>query len=343
MATIKYPISANYMAHWSMREAIRELLQNAIDSGAYVLECLDDVLVITNELTTPVSLDNLTLLGETTKHDGNTIGKFGEGFKLALLVLARAGVSHLVQIGHCRIKGRIVDNKFEITIKGDLPEVQTKMEVSIEHADAYDMACSMLVRKADFKQVASSETARAFLPGGTLFVGGLKVCDGTGMKYSYDLAPTDVQLERDRNTVRSFELAWAASKFWAQQPVTKELVADIFENTPDVQYISSWASKALLDAVFEHYLEFYGPKALLADTKEKAKAFEHLYEKVHYVGGGSYFSLVTSHKSYHSEVQSAKRVKPSEAVQTFVTQNIKHMRSKAQRAAKALQKTAAHW
>ncbi len=346
MATkiIKYPISANYMAHWGLREAVRELLQNAIDSGAYMLECLDNVLTITNELAEPLSIDTLTLLGESSKHDGTTIGKFGEGFKLALLVLARAKIDHVVAIGHCCIRGRIVDNKFEITIKDELPIVQTKMEVSIDSADAYDIACNMLVRKADFKEIASTVNARAFTPGGTLFVGGLKVCDNTGMKYSYDLSPKDVQLERDRNTVRSFELAWAASKFWVQQQVTKDLVADIFNNVPDVEYIITHGpSKELLDAIYDHYLEFYGPEAVLAETQEKAKAFAHLYHKVQYVGRGAYYSMVTSHKLYHSAIKEAKRVKPSEAVQSFVTENMKHMRSKAKRAAKKLQLSAAHW
>lgn len=341
---IKYPISANYMAHWGLREAIRELLQNAIDSGAYTLEYMEGVLCISNEITIPVTIDNLTLLGETTKHSGDTIGKFGEGFKLALLVLARAYIPHQVRIGDCYISGAITDNKFELLIEGGLSSQRTKMEVAIDHADAYDLACGMLVRKADFKEIASTVNARAFTPGGTLFVGGLKVCDNTGMKYSYDLSPKDVQLERDRNTVRSFELAWATSKFWAQQQVTEDLVTDIFNNVPDVQYVTSHSpSKELFDAVWDHYLKFYGTKTILAETKEKAKAFEHLYQKVQYVGSGGYYNMVTSHKNYCTEVREAKRIKPADAVQTFVDENIKHMRSKARRAAKKLQLTAAHW
>lgn len=344
MATINYPISANYMAHWSLREAIRELLQNAIDSGAYTIEQCGNTLFINNELTAPLSLDNLTLLGETTKHNGSTIGKFGEGFKLALLVLGRAQIPHVVTVGKCQIVGYIDNNRFVMQITGELPEVQTSMSVAIAHIEAYDIACSMLVRKAEFTEIAATANARAFTPGGTLFVGGLKVCDGTGMKYSYDLAPKDVQLERDRNTVRSFELAWAASKFWAQQPVTEDLVTDIFSNQPDVQYITSHSpSKSLLDAVYDHYLKFYGPETILAETKEKAKAFEHLYQRVQYVGGGAYYGMVTSHASYRSDVKEAKRVRPADAVQTFVNENIKHMRSKAQRAAKKLRLTAAHW
>jgi hypothetical protein len=332
------------MAHWGLREAIRELLQNAIDSGAYTVEQRENTLFINNELTAPLSIDNLTLLGETTKHSSSTIGKFGEGFKLALLVLGRAQVPHVVTIGQCQILGYVDNNRFVMQITGELPEVQTSMSVAIAHPEAYDLACNMLVRKADFKEIASTVNARAFTPGGTLFVGGLKVCDNTGMKYSYDLSPKDVQLERDRNTVRSFELEWAASKFWAQQSVTEDLVADVFNNVPDVQYITSHSpSRELFDAVWDHYLKFYGPETILAETKEKAKAFQHLYQRVEYVGGGAYFNMVTSHKNYSQEVKQAKRIKPADAVQTFVDENIKHMRSKARRAAKKLKLTTAHW
>lgn len=341
---IEYPISANYMAHWSIKEAIRELLQNAIDSGGYFIEQIGNTLFIKNELTSPLSLDSLTLLGETSKHNGATIGKFGEGFKLALLVLGRAQIPHIVTVGDCQILGYIDNNRFVMQITNELPEVQTSMNVAIAHEDAYELACNMLVRKADFELIAEAKNARAFTPGGTLFVGGLKVCDDTGLKYSYDLAPSAVQLERDRNTVRSFELSWATSEFWAQQPVTEDLVKMVFENINDVAYIASRnPTRALLDAVYDHYLKEFGPKAILADTQEKAKAFAHLYEQVRYVGGGGYYSMVTSHKNYHREVQQAKRIKPAEAVQAFVTENTKHMRSKARQAAKRLQLSSVHW
>ena len=67
---IEYPITANYMSHWTIRQATRELLQNAIDSGEYIIQdgtCGE--YVITNRLYKPVTLDELTLLGETDKHD----------------------------------------------------------------------------------------------------------------------------------------------------------------------------------------------------------------------------------------------------------------------------------
>ena len=73
------PISIDYVQHWGMAEAIREIIQNALDSEspfAYTLE--DNTLTISSSHARlePTSL----LLGSTTKADNKeAIGSFGEG------------------------------------------------------------------------------------------------------------------------------------------------------------------------------------------------------------------------------------------------------------------------
>lgn len=342
MAIIKYPISSGYMAHWGVPEGIRELLQNAVDTGAYTVSNTDTGIVITNEVSVDFTLDNLTLFGETTKHTSATIGKFGEGFKLALLILAKANIPHLVTVNKCKIFGSIVDNKFQMHITGkfDKPSLVT---ITIDSLEAQQYVQDLLLRRQEHSVIASTQHGDALLPGGKLYVNGLFICK-TDFKYSYNFKSAVVQLDRDRKTVANFELGWNTSKLWAAQDVTDQLVDDIFTDVKDVEYISSNnPSRQLVDALHAHFLKLYGPGAVLADSATKAKALEHLFQKVVFTGSGGYYKMVTGHSSYAARVKDAPRVAPAAAVLEFVKDNEKHMRSKARQAAKLLLLTSTHW
>lgn len=88
-------ISADYVTNWSLYEAVREFVQNSIDeervnNNKSFIEYYgeEEVLIIGNAAG---SLDMQSLLlGSTTKRDDSrTIGTHGEGYKLAMLTLAR--------------------------------------------------------------------------------------------------------------------------------------------------------------------------------------------------------------------------------------------------------------
>ena len=92
--TSKYelPLSTSYVEHWGINEALREFFQNAIDQGNYDYEYDNQI----NELTIvnhDSFLDRSTLLlGESSKRDNKSnIGSYGEGYKIATLVLLREG------------------------------------------------------------------------------------------------------------------------------------------------------------------------------------------------------------------------------------------------------------
>ncbi len=98
------PISDGYVASWGLWEAVREIWQNAMDAADEDPSCLvtlsheEGVLRIETSIG---SLDPSTLvLGSTSKKDRpGQRGKFGEGYKLALLVLARLGLPTLINTG----------------------------------------------------------------------------------------------------------------------------------------------------------------------------------------------------------------------------------------------------
>ena len=98
---MKYELSITpgYCSGWTVVQAVRELLQNAIDSNApFEVEFNgNSISIISRGVTLPV---NTLLLGSTDKfNDTSKIGNFGEGYKIALLILTRKNKKPIVYNG----------------------------------------------------------------------------------------------------------------------------------------------------------------------------------------------------------------------------------------------------
>jgi hypothetical protein len=333
---IEYPITANYMSHWTIRQATRELLQNALDSGEYIIQ--DGAVgeyVITNRLYKHVTLDELTLLGETDKHDNSSIGRFGEGFKLAMLVYARCErqVDVVVRIGDCYIMPRIINNRFclEIEKAETLPEAEY-FSVSLRYLGVEEDINALLLRRHKLTEVFNNGTGcAAYTPGGKLFVGGMFVCN-TPLEYSYNFHPSKLKLDRDRNSAPEFELTWETTKLWAQYGEPVKVAELAHKQCKDVQYMNSHATAAIRDAVAKHFAANYGAKTVLAQSPQELKVLQLLYPKVEvvYIGGGSYGAIHSSTASRAGIVRKeAPHVDFKTAMRQFYERNKKHMRAKA--------------
>lgn len=93
MKTLDLNISENYVPHWGAWEVGRELITNAIDADPkkYESEFVDDDTLQIFTSTVP-TISQLKIIGNGTKAgDDASIGQFGEGFKLAALVICRLG------------------------------------------------------------------------------------------------------------------------------------------------------------------------------------------------------------------------------------------------------------
>ena len=86
---IVYPVSINYRRHWGEWEAIRELVQNSMDSGSkyYIIQDEDGLTI--RDYGSGLQVKHL-LFGVSEKPKGAR-GQFGEGLKIALIVLKRNG------------------------------------------------------------------------------------------------------------------------------------------------------------------------------------------------------------------------------------------------------------
>lgn len=90
---IEYPLSPNYIPDWGIRDALRELIANALDTETKVeVRWAHGFAYI--EDSGPGIPQSFWVLGEG---NGGVIGQFHEGLKLAMLVLARENVAAEVQ------------------------------------------------------------------------------------------------------------------------------------------------------------------------------------------------------------------------------------------------------
>lgn len=92
--SIDYPVSTNYRSEWGQWEAIREIVQNAIDTGGAKVDVNGETTII-SDTGNGIGLKQL-LIGESTKDGKSSIGKFGEGMKFAFLTLLREGCDLII-------------------------------------------------------------------------------------------------------------------------------------------------------------------------------------------------------------------------------------------------------
>lgn len=105
---INYPVSTNYRKEWGDWEAIREIVQNALDSEAEVKIISEDHTLVVRDYGAGFELKHL-LIGESAKDGENTIGKFGEGLKFGLLTLLRDGRQIDIKTNNIRLRPELME------------------------------------------------------------------------------------------------------------------------------------------------------------------------------------------------------------------------------------------
>lgn len=260
MRTIQLSMSPSYVKHWGLWEALREILQNALDAKAkgHSMEVYDfnlsgatTCLRITNG--GPALNRSMLLLGQTTKQGDDTqIGQFGEGFKLALLVLCRLGLTVNISTGN----------------QLWTPCLRHSEEFGCEvlNIDITDQVLEGCVAPSDGVEFSIYGTSTEALKGkyepnlplnrplpdqaGMIFIQGLFVCKVEGFKYGYNLSSDRLKLDRDRGMVDGFDLAFETSRIWSQIQHDDDEFGDqtlldlINEKVKDVEYVNYHVPKA---------------------------------------------------------------------------------------------------
>jgi len=226
MPKIQLTMKSAYCADWTKVKAIVDLVANAHDAevqdGAPL--CIDHivradgtgVLRIANEGTTLPT--QALLFGHTTKVGrSDTIGKFGEGLKIALLVLVREGHAVKIRNGsevwtpvledsdtfpgekilaiHIE-KGRKAENRVRIEIDGvekaEWEEMKKLFLFISEPTRSIKCSSGTLIQDADYV--------------GRVYVKGVFVQRDASLQYGYDLG--DAEIDRDRKMIESWNLQY---------------------------------------------------------------------------------------------------------------------------------------
>lgn len=370
MAKFELSISEDYVSDWTIVEAMRELFQNALDqeiineynkmtteiiTNATEYKCGNGSSVSANTYTMRIGnkesvLDTKSLLlGESTKRgDSKTIGKFGEGYKLALLVLCRLGkrvtiynygsreiwrprLSRSQKYGNTKILvveserkyfwQEVPDNDLVFEVEGiTIPEYQKIIESNLY---LLDRETSKVYRKLG---TYNGDILLDELFKGKVFVSGLYVNTDHNLHYGYNFKPEHIELDRDRRMVQSFNLYWATSKMWWMSK--SELLVELAKKkTDDLRYLQHMYSyDGSLSVNEQAYLDFateYGNKAVPVIDEGEVKAFHKMYPSTNVktvIVTEATKSLITKSTGYNIGVlEKLEKLPPREDPYTVLT------------------------
>ncbi|MGN9912695.1 hypothetical protein ACTMTJ_34685 [Phytohabitans sp. LJ34] len=224
LGELTYLISPSYAKSWTAVRAIAELIANALDEDPRpCVAWADGVLTITDD--GPGIPEEGLILGESDKTE-RQIGQFGEGKKVACLVLARSpgiGAIRIDTVGYGLVptvqRGRLLDGqlpsrtqqgaqKLVYRVYGNTRTRGTTVTIECPH----DLAVEAIGR---FRALTEPDYTPPAQPGacvltgdpGRVWIGGVLVNTVPDLIASYDLPLTDKDMQnRDRTVIEADSL-----------------------------------------------------------------------------------------------------------------------------------------
>jgi hypothetical protein len=291
LGELTYLISPSYVKSWTAVRAIAEVIANALDEDPRPrVAWSDGVLTITDD--GPGIPEEGLILGESDKTE-QQIGQFGEGKKVACLVLARSpgiGAIRIDTVGYGLVptvqRGRLLDGqlpsrtqqgaeKLVYRVYGNTRTRGTTVTIECPH----DLATEATHR---FRALTEPDYSPPAEPGacvltgepGQVWIGGVLVNTVPGLIASYDLPLTDKNMQnRDRTVIDAGSL--------------RDAVRGILAACQDQTVIDRFARHVLdgnsLREPEEFFADVTGPRARAA---WRTWARDHLPEKTFYAGSG---------------------------------------------------------
>lgn len=257
-------ISPRYAANWGVWEVCREIVCNAMDADSLFTQHSPDDNTLIVETSTEPTLAQLFMVGEGTKcAGGETIGQFGEGFKLAALAASRtSGASLVAETSTKRISFGI-ERCHEVDADGlvaliediDQPEI-TGLRVSVNMARA-----GVIMHGRILDKTVSGSIPKADPTTMKIYVKGVWICD-IDRPSLYDWNLNYLTINRDRNIASESSIAIYMSAEISYDSTILEKLASApktFETETAGTYINTGAQKKIAEA----WVKLHGPKAVL--------------------------------------------------------------------------------
>lgn len=300
-------LDVNYVGSWGVVEAIRELFQNALDESVqcpennyfFNYDTEKQVLKIGNKRS--ILQTETLLLGVTGKTDDTkTIGQFGEGYKLATVVLLRTG--HPItfynygnkEVWTCKLvtskkyNGRKVPTFFvnKQHVWDNIPDNDLTIVIENVTSEEYDEIVksnlNLQPQKVNMLESSSGYILLDAEQSGNIYVSGLFVTYNKDLKYGYNFKPDVIPLDRDRRTVPNFDLYWETSRIWSPHTNELEFLNMLTEENKesscqDLYYINSMFV-AFNNTSVEFIRDKYKDKILVKNSDDFRKAVELGYK-----------------------------------------------------------------
>lgn len=311
MSKIELSLASDYVPSWTIVDAIRELFQNALDQEAQFPDNKaswsyeDGIFKISNKESL-LSTQTLLLGCSTKSGDDRTIGQFGEGYKIATLVLLRNHKRVTIYNYGARevwrprfVKSRrfgadiltfFIDKEY---VWSKVPNDDLTIEVAGITQEEWDeqIVPSNLWLQKTYGIEDITEYGEIIDQPGMVYVNGLYVCKYDPYTYGYNFKPGQLKLDRDRKLASDFDLRWLASKMWLGNPRAIELVE---AGVADVSYVSNmlWGSgnSQIVADAYARFRLVHGPRAVPVTSQAEADKVPHGYKAV--IVSDNYRSLI---------------------------------------------------
>ena len=287
----KLSLDVNYVSDWTEQDAFRELFQNAIDWGNWSSSIEDGKLCIISH--NAVLETKTILLGSTTKKNQNKLGQYGEGFKLAMLVLTRLGYKCKIGTGNEVWFPKLINSRTyktqQLVFDTEKNQIEQDQSVYFEvegltEEDIRGIYDRNLHLNAEIAWECTSKGI--IIPGrpGDIFIGGLWVCNLPEFKYGYNFKPEYISLDRDRRLVRAFDVSWLTCQMWSETSRYEIVNGLIKEDAPDTKYLDSFiysTNEGLADQAAKTFLCEHGNNAIAVSSQSELKeAQEVQHQKI---------------------------------------------------------------
>lgn len=224
MGKISYGFGKEYLPKWGIKEALREVMQNYIDYKNYRVIVNDGInnnvnVIIENDYI-PDELEFLRI-GNSKKDNVEAIGQYGEGLKMAFLIFLRESLDFT-----------IVTNKYmldpyweEDNIIGKTLAIRYVLHNCTEDKiikcftteftcpkDIWEDFYNNIIKEDDIVYEDDYHGAIVNKPQGNIYSGGLFVCKYPNLARAYDIKPSQLRLNRDRNLPEHWDISYHTSK-----------------------------------------------------------------------------------------------------------------------------------
>lgn len=337
MATKRFELglARDYISDWTVSNALREFMQNAIDQAnnnkdnAYSVEYDEEAQELRISNKSSILKKESLLLGTTTK-SATDIGGFGEGYKLACLVMVRNDIgvrfenygareiwtfkfSKLKKYNYkeslvCDVETqaffkKVPNDNFTIVLSG-LSEDQYEDYLDLlinPDATTIDTRYGRIIKDEDYK--------------GKIYVSGLYVATKEGYEYGYDIKPEYIKIGRDRNLIADWDLSGITRDMWLDVAADeRELIMEMLVNsTKDVEHFQySWGlsysdsksanRREIADEMYKEMEGKYGKGVILAHCEDDREKLSHKYkEKKIVVVPNNIYSLIDNASPSYSD------------------------------------------